>query len=282
MVHDAHVRLLDVEKAQQWDSLAHFFADAAEAMRRILVNHARDKLRIMRGGGRRRLDLERFPIVVSVPDEDLLVLDEALIRTRSRRNLSNCVSLLACHCVRLQMSSESAAGLPIARGPMYVHGFTMNWETTLKLAVLFWIRTYPSFDDPCCPAVIDRDRCRGPWGPIWLFRDAINDCQQVFCAGGGDVAVQVAGTLSIISCQDDDGIGFETFEGLDGGKQNSLTGSPLPCLVDNWKSSNSQSVCQTAVLPGVPGKYGDAIGGQSKALFPYFDDFFALFTLPFQ
>src|SRR4051812_23182357 len=50
LVHDAYIRLVDVEKAQQWDSRGHFFAAAAEAMRRILLNRARDKGRTKRGG----------------------------------------------------------------------------------------------------------------------------------------------------------------------------------------------------------------------------------------
>ena len=50
LVHEAYIRLVDVEKAQHWDSRGHFFAAAAEAMRRILLNHARDKATAKRGG----------------------------------------------------------------------------------------------------------------------------------------------------------------------------------------------------------------------------------------
>src|SRR5574340_549302 len=50
LVHEAYLRLVDVEEAQHWDSRGHFFAAAAEAMRRILVNRARDKNRLKRGG----------------------------------------------------------------------------------------------------------------------------------------------------------------------------------------------------------------------------------------
>jgi hypothetical protein len=52
------LRLVDVEKAARWDSRGHFCAAAAEAMRRILLNHARDKYRLKRGGERRRIDLD--------------------------------------------------------------------------------------------------------------------------------------------------------------------------------------------------------------------------------
>src|ERR1700693_3173624 len=51
LVHDAYIRLVDVEKAQHWNSRGHFFAAAAEAMRRLMLNRARDKKRLKRGGG---------------------------------------------------------------------------------------------------------------------------------------------------------------------------------------------------------------------------------------
>src|SRR5688572_15520718 len=66
LVHEAYLRLVGQGAEPHWDSRGHFFAAAAEAMRRILVNHARDKQRLKRGGGRKRLDL------------DQIALDEAL------------------------------------------------------------------------------------------------------------------------------------------------------------------------------------------------------------
>ena len=57
LVHEAYVRLVDVDEAQHWDSRGHFFVAAAEAMRRILINRARDRKRLKRGGDRVRLDL---------------------------------------------------------------------------------------------------------------------------------------------------------------------------------------------------------------------------------
>jgi len=80
LVHDAYIRLVDTEKAQHWDSRHHFFAAAAEAMRRILVNRARDKGRLKRGGGRIRLDFDRLEIAVDDAAEEVLVLDDALER----------------------------------------------------------------------------------------------------------------------------------------------------------------------------------------------------------
>ena len=58
LVHEAYLRLVDVERAQHWNSRGHFFAAAAEAMRRILVENARRKKRIKHGGDRRRVDLD--------------------------------------------------------------------------------------------------------------------------------------------------------------------------------------------------------------------------------
>lgn len=79
LVHEAYVRLVDVEKAQHWNSRGHFFAAAAEAMRRILVEQARRKSREKRGGGLHRVELEDLPAVGD--DEradDLLAIDGAL------------------------------------------------------------------------------------------------------------------------------------------------------------------------------------------------------------
>jgi RNA polymerase sigma factor (TIGR02999 family) len=78
LVHEAYLRLVDVPKAQRWDSRGHFFAAAAEAMRRILVNRARDKKRLKRGGDRRRIDLDQVEIALDTSDEQLIALDDAL------------------------------------------------------------------------------------------------------------------------------------------------------------------------------------------------------------
>ena len=80
LVHEAYLRLVDVEKAQHWDSRGHFFAAAAEAIRRILVENARKKARVRHGGGRKRIDLEQAISLVKEPGNGLLALDEALTR----------------------------------------------------------------------------------------------------------------------------------------------------------------------------------------------------------
>jgi len=77
LVHDAYIRLVGGE-AQSWDSSRHFFAAAAEAMRKILIDRARRKGRLKRGGALRRVELnDAFAAVETSPD-DLLVLNEAL------------------------------------------------------------------------------------------------------------------------------------------------------------------------------------------------------------
>src|SRR5271169_847708 len=73
LVHEAYLRLVDVEQAQLWDGRRHFFAAAAEAMRRILVESARRKARQKRGGRLRRVDL--VDQAASDPDDDLVALD---------------------------------------------------------------------------------------------------------------------------------------------------------------------------------------------------------------
>jgi len=78
LVHEAYLRLVDNEKAQHWNSRGHFYASAAEAMRRILVENARRKKALRRGGNRQRLDLDLGEAAVPPPSEDLLALDGAL------------------------------------------------------------------------------------------------------------------------------------------------------------------------------------------------------------
>jgi RNA polymerase sigma factor (TIGR02999 family) len=80
LVHEAYVRLVDVEKAQQWNSRGHFFGAAAEAMRRILVESARRKQSLMLGGDLARCELDDSEIAAPEMEHDLLALDEALER----------------------------------------------------------------------------------------------------------------------------------------------------------------------------------------------------------
>lgn len=80
LVHEAYLRLVDVEQAQNWDNRGHFFAAAAEAMRRILIDQARRKHSQRRGGARKRHDLEHVEIAAPELSFDLLTLNEVLER----------------------------------------------------------------------------------------------------------------------------------------------------------------------------------------------------------
>lgn len=84
LVHEAYLRLVDVEKAQRWNSRGHFFAAAAEAMRRILVENARRKAGPQAGGDRNRLEISHVSPEVDQPDFDLLALDDALSRLATK------------------------------------------------------------------------------------------------------------------------------------------------------------------------------------------------------
>jgi RNA polymerase sigma factor (TIGR02999 family) len=78
LVHEAYLRLVDVEQARHWDSRGHFFAAAAEAMRRILVENARRKLRQIHGGRQRRVHLNDADLVTNLPPDELLLLNDAV------------------------------------------------------------------------------------------------------------------------------------------------------------------------------------------------------------
>ena len=78
LVHEAYLRLVDVDDPERWNGRGHFFAAAAEAMRRILIENARRKQSQKHGGGKRRVNLDDVQPAVDDPDLDVLALDEAL------------------------------------------------------------------------------------------------------------------------------------------------------------------------------------------------------------
>jgi len=85
LVHEAYLRLVEVEKAEHWNSRGHFFAAAAEAMRRILVEKARRKGRVRHGGGFQRAELLDEEVAAPADDEQTLLLDDALTRLAAAR-----------------------------------------------------------------------------------------------------------------------------------------------------------------------------------------------------
>jgi RNA polymerase sigma factor (TIGR02999 family) len=113
LVHEAYVRLVDVEKAQHWNSRGHFFAAAAEAMRRILLNRARDKKCLKRGGRFQRVDLERLAVVDDASDEELVAIDDALIRLAEESPL--CAELVKLRFFAGLTLAEASESLGLAR-----------------------------------------------------------------------------------------------------------------------------------------------------------------------
>lgn len=80
LVHEAYLRLVGASPPQQWEGRGHFFAAAAEAMRRILVDRAREKKALKRGGDLERVEIDAVELPLPMPDDELLALDEALDR----------------------------------------------------------------------------------------------------------------------------------------------------------------------------------------------------------
>jgi RNA polymerase sigma factor (TIGR02999 family) len=117
LVHEAYLRLVsnepDAQARANWNSRGHFFAAAAEAMRRILVNRARDKGRLKRGGGRQRVDLDNLSDPATASDDDLLDVDEALERLAGA--YPECAELVKLRFFAGLSLGDAAAALGLAR-----------------------------------------------------------------------------------------------------------------------------------------------------------------------
>jgi RNA polymerase sigma factor (TIGR02999 family) len=87
LVHEAYLRLVGPDPAPNWNGRGHFFAAAAEAMRRILVENARRKRRVKHGGGRQRLDLENLDLADESASDHLLDLDAALAQLAAQEQV---------------------------------------------------------------------------------------------------------------------------------------------------------------------------------------------------
>jgi RNA polymerase sigma factor (TIGR02999 family) len=126
LVHEAYLRLVGSAGAQRWDSRGHFFAAAAEAMRRILINHARDKGRQKRGGEWQRVDLDRLAAVDDASDDEVLALDEALQRLEGQNK--PCADLVKLRFFTGLTMAEAAAALGIAPRTAHRHWvFARAW-----------------------------------------------------------------------------------------------------------------------------------------------------------
>jgi RNA polymerase sigma factor (TIGR02999 family) len=113
LVHEAYLRLVDAEQIPRWNGRGHFFAAAAEAMRRILINRARDGKRLKRGGDQRRMDLEAIEIALNTDSDDLLALDEALQNLATEH--PECAELVKLRFFAGLTLSEAATALRIPR-----------------------------------------------------------------------------------------------------------------------------------------------------------------------
>jgi RNA polymerase sigma factor (TIGR02999 family) len=122
LVHEAYLRLVDVEKAQHWDSRGHFFAAAAEAMRRILIEQARRKQSRCRGGGMRRVELDEGALLAAEEDhaaDDLLALDEALQQLESEDPLKARLVKLRYFAGLSLQEAAAALGISVASAKRY-------------------------------------------------------------------------------------------------------------------------------------------------------------------
>jgi RNA polymerase sigma factor (TIGR02999 family) len=119
LVHEAYLRLVDVEKTPRWNSRGHFFAAAAEAMRRILVEQARRKQRQKHGGGRERAELNEALLIRHAPDEQLLAIHDAL--DQLAKEDSQAAELIKLRYFAGFSVEQAAEALALPRSTAYVH-----------------------------------------------------------------------------------------------------------------------------------------------------------------
>jgi RNA polymerase sigma factor (TIGR02999 family) len=119
LVHEAYVRLVDREKVQHWKSRGHFFAAAAEAMRRILIESARRKGRLKRGGGGQRVELEGVDVAASGSPDELLRIDEAIDKLAAED--PQAASLVKLHYFAGVSVEEAAGMIGLPRSTAYEH-----------------------------------------------------------------------------------------------------------------------------------------------------------------
>jgi RNA polymerase sigma factor (TIGR02999 family) len=125
LVHEAYLRLVGGGEAQHWKSRGHFFAAAAEAMRRILVENARRKHSVRHGGGRQRLDLDEA-LSLTEPRHDLLALDEALTRLTEKQPLKAELVKLRFFAGLTMPEAAEALGISLATAERY-WTFARSW-----------------------------------------------------------------------------------------------------------------------------------------------------------
>jgi RNA polymerase sigma factor (TIGR02999 family) len=124
LVHEAYLRLLgneagEADEPKTWHGRGHFFAAAAEAMRRILIENARRKKRLRHGGGRQRVSLEGHDVSAERPPEELLAIDEAL--TKLAEEDPDAAAVVKLHFYAGLSIEEAADALGISRASAYRH-----------------------------------------------------------------------------------------------------------------------------------------------------------------
>jgi RNA polymerase sigma factor (TIGR02999 family) len=117
LVHEAYLRLVDTDKVQHWKSRGHFFAAAAEAMRRILIENARRKQSEKHGGGFHRLNLDLVDALAGAARDDLLAVDEAL--EHLTRQDPKAAQLVKLHCFAGLTIEQAAEALELSRTNAY-------------------------------------------------------------------------------------------------------------------------------------------------------------------
>ena len=117
LVHEAYIRLVDVEKAQKWNSRGHFFAAAAEAMRRILVDRAREKLTLKRGGNMVHEEVDPQQISDAAAPEEIMAVHDALDALAGEDPL--CAELVKLQYFAGFSIEETAEALNISRATAY-------------------------------------------------------------------------------------------------------------------------------------------------------------------
>ena len=119
LVHEAYIRLLKQNGVSQWDSKGHFFAAAAEAMRRILVDRAREKKRLKRGGDRKRVNFSENDTHLGENDENVLLINESI--ESLERDDPKAAEVLKLRYYAGLSVEEAAKALDISRASAYRH-----------------------------------------------------------------------------------------------------------------------------------------------------------------
>ena len=126
LVHDAYLKLVGGAQADDWNSRGHFFGAAAEAMRRILIDRAKEKKRLKRGGDWHRVDFDAIEIALDTPANELLALDVAL--EQLAEEYPDCASLVNLRFFAGLTQSDAAAALGIPRRTADRHwAFSRAW-----------------------------------------------------------------------------------------------------------------------------------------------------------